>query len=76
MNTYYVHISGLGTRDMLTIPTWFLPSRSFLPRRLGGSAKLGYIKIMSENRLFKDPIMKFLSNRIRILLMALVWRAI
>lgn len=72
MNTYYVHISGLGTRDMLTIPTWFLPSWSFLPRRLGGSAKLGYSKIMSENRLFKDPIMKFLSNRIRILLMALV----
>ena len=51
MNTYYVRISGLGARDMLTIHTWFLHSRTFLLRRLRGSARLGYSKIMLENRL-------------------------
>lgn len=56
MNTYYVHIMELGTRDKQN--AWSLPSRSCRSRGLRGSHRMGYSQTVLEKRLFKDPIMK------------------
>lgn len=56
MNTYYVHIMELGTRDKQN--AWSLPSRSCRSRGLRGSHRMGYSQTVLEKRLLKDPIMK------------------